>query len=182
MARGLRSAWPVSVIACGTLLGHAVTYAFEGRSLADGHHGYFAPMLEVVLASAFLGCALIIGRAVTSLRAPHMNALPPLQWLWLIVASFQTAAFATLEFFEGDAPDVFGCGVEVLMALLVAIVIMLLCRVVERCAQAILYAYAQRPQSSGASRRRLPLPVDGARSLAVRVGVYRFERPPPVIG
>ena len=181
MARALRSAWLASFIACGTLLGHAVTYALEGRSLADGHHGYLAPMLEVVLASAFLGCTLIVGRAITSQGFRRTLALPPFPRLWFIVASLQIAGFVTIEFLEGHAPDALGCGVEVLIALLVAVVITLFYRVVERCAQAILYAYAQRLQSSGASTRRLPLPVDAARSLAVCVGVHRFKRPPPLI-
>ena len=183
MAKGLQIAWIASIVACATLLGHVVAYALEGRTLTDGHHGYLAPMLDVVLASAFLGCAVILGRAVTSQRARRMDALPPLPLLWLIVASFQTAAFAALELLEGKAPDALGCGVEVLMALLVAVAIKLFCRVVERCARAMLSTYARRLHSSGASTRRPLLPpVDAALSLAVRVGVHRFKRPPPLIG
>lgn len=182
MARGLQAAWVAGVAACGTLLGHAVAYALEGHSLADGHHGYFRPMLEVVLASALLGCALIVGRAITSQGSRRMPALPPFPRLWFIVASLQIAGFATIELLEGNAPDALGCGVEVLIALLVAVGIKLFCRVVERCARAILYSYAQRLQSPGASTRRPPIPVDAARSLAVCAGVHRFKRPPPLIG
>ena len=182
MARGLQIAWIAGVAACGTLLGHAVAYALEGRSLADGHHGYFRPMLEVVLASALLGCLLIVGRAITSQGLARVHALPSFPRLWFIVASLQIAGFATVELLEGNAPDALGCGVEVLMALLVAVAIMLFCRVVERCAQTIRYAYAQRLQSSGGSTRRLPLRIDAARSLAVCAGVSRFKRPPPPIG
>jgi len=153
MARALQVAWIVTVAVCGTLLGHAVVYALEGRSVADGHHGYFAPMLEVVLASTLLGCALIVDRAITSQGFRRMDALPPLSRLWFIVASLQLAGFVTIEFFEGNGPDALGCGVEVLIALLVAVGIALFYRVVERCVQTILYAYAQRLQSSGASTR-----------------------------
>jgi len=182
MARGLQIAWVAGVAACGTLLGHAVAYALEGRSLADGHHGYFRPMLEVVLASALLRCLLIVRRAITSQALGRMHALPPFPRLWFIVASLQIVGFVMIELLESNAPDALGCGVEVLMALLVAVTITLFCRVVERCAQTMLYAYAQRLQSSGASPRRLPLQVDAARSLAVCAGVHRFKRPPPLIG
>ncbi len=181
MSKWLQLAWIASVVTGGTLLGHAIAYTLEGRSLADGHHAYFAPMLEVVLASVFLGCALIVGRAIASRGLRRMQALPPLLQLWIIVASLQIAGFATIEFLEGSAPNAVGCGIEVLMAFLVAVAIALFCSVVERYAAAILCSYAQRMQSPDASTRRVRFPIDAARSLAICAGVRRFQRPPPLI-
>jgi hypothetical protein len=183
MARTLGIAWFAGIVTGGTLLGHAVAYALEGRSLADGHHGYFAPLADVAVASALLGCALVAGRAIASRGVRHHAlALPRLPQLWVGVASLQVAGFAGLERLEGNAPNALGCGIEILIALFVAIAMTLFGRVVEQLAQSIVSAYAPRLRAPCFATGRSAATVDAARALAVRVGVRRFKRPPPILG
>jgi hypothetical protein len=182
MAKLLRAAWAAGIVASGTLLGHIIAYALEGRSSADGHHAYFSPLLEVAVASALLGSALFAGRRIASRGLHRTHALPPLSRLWFIVASLQTAGFVALELLEGNTPDALGCIVQIFAALLVAVAMTLFCRILEHCAHIMLCSYATRLRSSaGALTRRLP-PVDAARTLTSRAGVRRFKRPPPTIG
>lgn len=164
------------------LLGHTLTYALENRTLADGHHAYFVPLLEVLVASALVCCALLVGRAISNRGLRTMQASPPLWRLWLIAASAQTAGFVMLEVLEGNAPDAFGCAVQVVMALLAALTIALFYRVIERCALAISSSYAGRVAPSRDSVKRLVWQIDVARILTVRTGIRRFKRPPPVFG
>lgn len=182
MSRVLRNAWVASIVACGTLIGHTVTYALEGRDLADGRHGYFAPILDVVLASALLACALLVGRVVSSYGIHRVRALPSLPRLWLVAAVLQVAGFVTLELLEGNAPDAVGCSVQIVVALLVAVSMTLFWRVVHRYAEALLISYARRTRSPARPASGLLSPVDAVRSLVVRAGVRRFKRPPPQVG
>ena len=138
--------------------------------------------MALLVASALVCCALLVGRAISARGLRTMRALPPLWRLWLIAATAQTAGFVVLEVLEGNAPDAFGCAVQIVVALLAALTMTLFYRVIERCALAILSSYAGRIASCPNLAKRPVCQIDVARSLTVRTGIRRFKRPPPVFG
>lgn len=181
MRWALRIAGLLSVAACGTLVGHALTYLFEGRTLADGRHGYFSPLLEIVFAAAALSFVIFVVRALRASGDRSVCGTPPLPAFWVLLATMQVAGFAALEALEGNAPDTFGWCVEVLVALLVAVGISLFLGLVERCVLAIAAAYGDRARRHDG---RIPPRTDAPGSalrLAFCIGVHRFQRPPPIV-
>jgi hypothetical protein len=180
MRRALRIAGLLSVAACGTLVGHALTYLLEGRTVADGRHGYFSPLLEIVCAMAALSFVVVAVRALRASGDARVCATPPLAVFWAIVATIQVAGFAALESFEGNAPDTFGWCVEILVALLVVIGVSLFLGLVERCVIAIAATYAMRARRHDTVISMQPAALGSAARLAFSIGIHRFKRPPPI--
>jgi hypothetical protein len=181
MRRGLGISGLLSVAAFAMLVGHAVTYLLEGRTLADGRHGYFAPLLEIVFASVALSCVVLIVRAMRAREGDRVSETPSLPVLWMTLATLQVVGFAALESLEGNAPDAAGWGVEVIVALIVAVGVALFLGFVERCILAIATTYLGRERNH---RSTTGLRAAGVRSplqLAVCAGVHRFKRPPPIV-
>src|SRR6516225_9910275 len=120
LRRASRIAGLLSVASCGTLAGHAVTYLLKGRTMDDGHHGYFSTLLAIAIASVLLCGIVAVVRlvAMSSNRAVRRAPFSPA--FYLTLATLQVAGFAALEFFEGNAPDVISCGIEALAAVVIA--------------------------------------------------------------
>jgi len=180
MRQALRIAGLLSVAACGTLVGHALTYLLEGRTVADGRHGYFSPLLETVFAAATLSFVVIAVRALRASRNARVCATPTLPAFWVIVATMQVVGFAALESFEGNAPDIFGWSVEIVVALLVIVGVSVFLGLVERCAIAIAATYARRARRYDNVLSMRPLAPGTSVRLALLIGIHRFQRPPPI--
>lgn len=181
MRRALGISGLLSVAAFGTLVGHALTYLLERRTLADGRHGYFALLVEIVCASVALSCVVLVVRAMKIRNGRRLHETLSLPVLWMLLATLQVAGFAGLESVEGNAPDVTGWGLEVLVALVVAVAVALFLGFVARCILGTGATYLERERShrgvmaSRASGVRSPL------QLTICAGVHRFKRPPPII-
>jgi len=177
----LRTTWLACVAAGATLFGHIVAYLAEGRSLADGRHGYLMPSLDGTLAVVLLGFAILVARAVSAGRYRQAPiALPPPAPLWVRLALVQTTGFVGLERLEGHAFDLVGCAVEALTALVVVLVLALLLGMIERCAEVAGATYLRRCQTKRAGVWRIPaFAITPSFRLATHVGVRRFQRPPP---
>ncbi|TAM74886.1 hypothetical protein EPN44_09990 [bacterium] len=181
MTGRLRLAWVACVAVAVTLLGHAAAYLVQGRDLADGRHAYFAPSLDVASALAILGATLLVVRAAAG-RAVHPPSLPALPHLWAGLSIVQVGGFALLERLEGQTPDLIGCVVEALTALLVAVALTLFFGLVGRCAAGAPAAYLRRygdgPSLKWCTRTGVRVPLQ---PFAARMGTRRFKRPPPAI-
>ena len=180
MRRGLGIGGLLGVAACGTLIGHALTYVLEGRTAADGRHGYFLPVLEIAGASLVLCAVIFIVRATMTQPGRRALGVPSLPFIWAIVAPLQVAGFVALESIEGNSPDAVGWGVEVLVALIVAIAVSLFLGFVERCVIALAATYLSRVRNDRPLCATV-LAVSPSLQLAVSTGVHRFKRPPPIV-
>jgi hypothetical protein len=148
----------------------------------DGRHGYFSPLLEIAIASGLLLGIVAMVRLVTSPRDLRTREAAPSFALYGTLAMLQVAGFVALEFFEGNAPDVFGCGVEVVTALVLAVLVVLFIGFAERYVAPIVTTYLRRARNACDAIRRLSLDfVQPPLRLAVCVGICRFKRPPPII-
>lgn len=164
-----------------TLVGHGLAYAITGRSIADTHHAWLAPVMECSLAALFAICTLLLGS--TLIRAGvlvHTNVERSWVALWPRLAVLQLALFMAMERAEGTHAGVVGCLVQLLVAFAVAYTLALFARILLHCSKAVEAAsrYLERalhPIVSFVSRR--PSPV--AYALAVHAGASRFQRPPP---
>jgi hypothetical protein len=182
LRRAARVARLLSVAACGTLAGHAVTYLLQGRTTDDGHHGYFSPLLAIAIASVLLCGIVAVVRLVTLPRNRAVREASSLTF-YATLATLQVAAFAALEFFEGNAPDVIGCGIEALTALVVGAFVLFCISFAERYVAPVLTTYLRRTRNACNAIRRLPANfVQPPLRLAVCAGICRFKRPPPIIG
>lgn len=149
----------------------------------DGHHGYFALVLELAVAAVLLCAVVTIARILTAAGGRRVYETPSLPTLCLTLAALQVAGFTALEFSEGNAPDLIGCGVEILAALLIAVAVSLMLSLVERCVAPILTTYLRRGSGAEAALRCAPPAfVRPPVLLAVCIGVRRFKRPPPILG
>jgi len=183
LRRAARIAGFLSVAAFGTLAGHVATYLLKGRTMTDGHHGYFSPLLGIAIASVLL-CSIVAvvrlvivpsNRGVREVRSPLA--------FFVALATLQVAGFAALEFLEGNAPDVTGCGIEALTALAIAASVFFFMSVAERYVAPALTTYLCRTRNACNAVKRLPADfVQPPLRLAVCAGVSRFKRPPPVSG
>ncbi len=180
MRRALGITGLLSVAAFGTLVGHAVTYLLEGRTLTDGRHGYFAPLLEIVFASVALSCVVLVVRAMRAHEGRRVHETPSLPVLWMMLAALQIIGFAALESIEGNAPDAAGWGVEVIIALVAAVAVALFLGFVERCTLAAMATYLRREQNRSGTLRLRATAIRSPLQLAISIGIYRFKRPPPI--
>jgi hypothetical protein len=170
----------LSVAALGTLAGHALTYLLEGRTLADGRHGYFALLVEIVFASVALSGVVLVVRALRTREDRGPREMPSLPVLWTMLATLQVVGFAALESVEGNAPDVAGWGLEAIVALVIAVGVALFLGFVERCILGITTTYVGRERSHRSVLTFRAATVRSPLQLTVCAGVHRFKRPPPI--
>jgi hypothetical protein len=170
----------LSVAAFGTLLGHALTYLLEGRTLTDGRHGYFALLVEIVFASVTLSGVVLVVRALRTREDRGPREMPSLAVLWPVLATLQVVGFAALESIEGTAPDVAGWGLEVAVALVIAVGVALFLGFVERCVLGIATMYVARERSHRSVLTFRAATVRSPLQLTVCAGIHRFKRPPPI--
>jgi hypothetical protein len=171
----------LSVAAFGTLVGHALTYLLEGRTLTDGRHGYFALLAEIVFASVALSCVVLVVRALRTREDRRPRDMPSLPVLWAVLATLQVAGFAALESIEGNAPDVAGWGLEVVVALVIAVGVALFLGLVGRCILGITTTYIGRERTHHSVLTLRAAAVRSPLQLTVCAGVHRFKRPPPIV-
>lgn len=149
----------------------------------DGHHGYFSAVLELTIAAALLCAVIAVARLLAGAAGARVCATLSLPALCAALAALQVVGFAALELSEGNAPDVIGYGVEILVALLVAAIVSLMLTLVEQCVIPIVTRYLRRTNCMDAAVRRSPVAfVRPSSTLAVCIGVRRFKRPPPLFG
>ena len=149
----------------------------------DGHHGYFSPLLAIAIVSMLLCSIVAVVRLVTvpSNRAVR-EARSPLAF-YVTLATLQVAGFAALECFEGNAPDVIGCGIEALTALVIAAFAFFFISLAERYVAPVVTTYLRRTRNACNAIKRLTAGfVQPPLRLAVCAGICRFKRPPPTIG
>lgn len=180
----MRRPLPVWLLAAlpATLVGHAIAYALTGQSMADPRHGYFGPSLEFAAGFFLALCIVLVLGALTRAGAiarvrVEARTLP----LWLKLAPLQVALFCALERAEGLLPSLAGCGVQIALALLLALTLASFARVLARCVRAASVAatYLQRLRGQTVERYLRREPVVCAYALSVRAGSSRFGRPPP---
>jgi len=162
------------------LAGHALTYAFMGRSLADGHHAYYASLLQFSTLLLAVCCVVFAARAMT-----RIGWIAPLQQsiltTWLKLSVGQILLFAVFERFEGYVPAVAGYAAQLLVALFAALAIQYFSRFIARCQDGTREAqsYLRRLLASARGVRLCVRPFEPAYALRVRAGISRFQRPPP---
>jgi drug/metabolite transporter (DMT)-like permease len=151
--------------------------------MTDGHHGYFSPLLGIAIASVLL-CSIVA--VVQLVIVPRNRAVRKARYslaFFVALATLQVAGFAALEFLEGNAPDVIGCGIEALTALLIAACVFFFTSVAERYVAPAVTTYLRRTRNACNAVRRLPADfVQPPLRLAVCAGICRFKRPPPTFG
>ena len=149
----------------------------------DGHHGYFSPLLAMAIASVLLCSIVALVRLVTAPRNRAAREAPPSLAFYVTLATLQVAGFAALEFFEGNGPDVIGCGIEALTALVIAAFVLFFISFAERYVAPAVTTYLRRTRNACNAIIRLPADfVQPPLRLAVCAGICRFKRPPPIIG
>jgi hypothetical protein len=172
--------WTAAVVPA-TLAGHGIAYALAGRSLADGHHAWIAPGLEISVAVLLAVCTTMLGGALMRLHLlVHSGIERSLLALLPRLCVAQLTIFVLMERAEGTHASALACVVQLAVALCAAYLLSLFARLVADCIAgaeeagrylARLYA----PCASFAFRQ----PQWCTNSLAVRVGSYRLKRPPP---
>ena len=118
------------------IVGHALAYAFGGRSAAANHHAWVLPVLEGSLALTLsVGMALMGGAFVRArVLAGHLVQRSLIE-LWPRLAVCQVLLFCGIERAEGTNPTVLGCVMQVLVALFAAYIISVFARVVAACSR-----------------------------------------------
>jgi hypothetical protein len=149
----------------------------------DGHHGYFSLLLAVAIASVLLCSIVAVVRLLTVPSNRAVREAPPAVAFYVALATLQVAGFAALEFFEGNGPDVIGCVIEALTALVIVALVVFFISFAERCIAPVVTTYLRRTRNACNAIRRLPADfVQPPLRLAVCAGVSRFKRPPPITG
>lgn len=172
--------WLAAVVPA-TLAGHGLAYALSGRSAADGHHAWMAPVLEISLGLLIAACMVLAADAL--MRAgvfAHTAAERSWLALWPRLALAQLALFGTIEQLEGTHAGMFGCAVQIFVALVTAYVLYAFAHLLARYARNSEAAsrFLQRVlQSVTSFVSRRPAAISYA--LAVHAGHSRFQRPPP---
>lgn len=172
--------WILGVVPA-TIAGHALTYAITGRSMAETTHLWVAPALEGSVA-LLLGCALwLFGGALlrTGFVIGRLCEQETMH-VWPRMAAVQTLLFVALERFEGSGVSLFGCAVQLLVALLVAHLLHRFVAMLGACERATQRAarYLERLDASPLAfvGRDLYRTTIALEPLAVR---RRFGRAPP---
>ena len=149
----------------------------------DGHHGYFSLALELGVAATFFSATVAAVRILNAASQGRVYETASLPRLCAMLATLQVMGFAGMERLEGNAPNLIGCGIEVLTALLIAVAISFVLALVERCVIPVVATYLRRSNERFAASRRSPsAAVRPPMLLAVRTGIRRFKRPPPIFG
>jgi drug/metabolite transporter (DMT)-like permease len=149
----------------------------------DGHHGYFSPLLAIAIASVLLCSIVAVVRLVTLPSNRAGREAPSSLTFYVTLATLQVAGFVALEFFEGNAPDVIGCGIEALTALVIAAFVFFFISFAERYVAPVVTTYLRRTRNACNAIRRLPADfMQPPLRLSVCAGICRFKRAPPIIG
>ncbi len=177
--RGRLPLWPAAVIPA-TIAGHALAYAWMGRSLADGRHGWVAPALEIGLA-LLAGCAAaLLANVLLSERATATSSESSVVALWLRLAVAQSALFLAVEWLEGTRIDPVGFGVQIAVALIAAGVLASFARFLALCATGLCLPLRHVERRFSAPRCvRTSWAHTTVLALAASAGPARFQRPPP---
>ncbi len=152
-----------------------------GRTMADGHHAWFAPTLEISAAVLIALCLALAGSALMRARVvAQVGVERSLMALWPRLAVAQFVLFAGMERAEGTHATLLGYAVQMAVALVAALVLSLFARLLARCIDSASEAgrYLERLFAEVAtiiSRRSVWCPS----TLAVQIGSHRFVRPPP---
>ncbi|HEV2261771.1 MAG TPA: hypothetical protein VGR69_05730 [Candidatus Rubrimentiphilum sp.] len=180
----MRKALPLWVMAVvpATLVGHALAYFLDGRSMADGRHAWFAPVFECSIAALILLCASLLSRSIFRYRFDSgFKSGASIFSVWLQLAIVQTTVFAAIETAEGAKITFFALAVQIVVALCAAYLLSLFARLVARCLASAQEAFgcllrllAQRSTFIGRE------PTARAVILFACAGSHRFQRPPPI--
>lgn len=165
-----------------TLMGHWLVYAWVGRSLSDGRHGYAMPSLELTAIVLGLLCAGLLAAALVRAGIIDRVRLETTGWsLWLKLAPVQVGLFAVVERFEGYVPSMAGCLLQCALAGAVAALLALFARFFFRCVlqSRETSAYLQRLLNSVSQTHVGRAPFTASLALCAGVGPIRFGRPPP---
>lgn len=170
----------IAAVVPATVVGHWLTYVIGGVSMADGHHGWFAPVLEGSFAAFACLVAVVLGRTLVDAGILARTVEKPSFWrMWPRMAAAQAFLFVAIETTEGTRLHGFGCLVQIAVALIAALALCILGALLQTCAQVIhRAAYARRVTATTFLRRE---PLSLAVSLAALLGRHRFQRPPPPI-
>jgi hypothetical protein len=163
----------IAAVVPATVVGHWLTYVIAGVSMADGHHGWFVPVLEVSLAVFACVLAAVLGRMLA-----RTVGKPSFWRIWPRMAAAQAFLFAVIETTEGTRLHGFGFFIQLAVALIAALALCVLGELLQTCAQVIYRAAYARRVTATAFVRREPLSL--AVSLAALLGRHRFQRPPPL--
>jgi hypothetical protein len=152
-----------------------------GRSTADGHHTWLAPVLECSLALLATLCLLIAGGALLKSGIFAQTRIEQsCAALWPRLAFTQIGLFAIIEHAEGTHVTIIGVLVQIAVALLAAYVLSLFVGLLARCALGTEAAAAYLQRLLGDCARYVSHDAaTPAFALAVRAGASRFQRPPP---
>jgi hypothetical protein len=151
--------------------------------MEDGHHGYFSPLLAIAILSVLLFSIVAVVRLVTVPGNRAVREAPSPLAFYAALATLQVAGFAALEFFEGNVPDVIGCGIEALTALVIAAFVVFFISFAQRYVAPLVTTYLRRTRNACNAISHLPADfVQPPLRLAVCAGICRFKRPPPTIG
>lgn len=171
----------LAVVLPSTIAGHALAYAFSGRTVSDGHHTWLVPVLEGSLALVLAVATWLFGGALVRARiVAHGLAQRHALALWPRLAVLQVALFFTIERAEGAPISVLGALAQLLVALLAACIVTRFARLLAACARGTEEAarYLERlfNQHSVFVRRA---PSAAAFALTVSARSRRFGRAPP---
>lgn len=165
-----------------TLVGHALAYFLDGRSMADGRHAWFAPLFECSIAALILLCASLLSGSIFRYRFDSgFKSGASIFSVWLQLAIVQTTLFAAIETAEGAKITLLALAVQIAVALCAAQLLAIFARLIACCAAGTKEA-AQHLQRLF-TRRSIFIrrePATRVVMLFACAGSYRFQRPPPV--
>jgi len=171
--------WAAAILPA-TLIGHGIAYAAQGRSLADGHHGWIAPVFEWSLALLIALCTMLLGDTLMRAHVLAQSAAESsVLAVWPRLALSQIGLFMMMERAEGTHAGLLGCFVQIVVAFATAYVICLFARLLARCRKGSAVNRYIRRLLSIAPSFAVVEPAYVAHALAVRAGASRFQRPPP---
>ena len=172
--------WGFAVLPA-TLVGHALAYAFSGRTQTDAAHVYFVPALDLTLAALFVACLVSLGGAFLRRRHFALNADESIGSSWMKLALAQMTLFTALELLERHPPTPPAYAVQLGVTLLAAALLYSFAGVLRKCASAGIAAQTY--------LRRLVSQPDGLRvrndgpcfavASHAHAGRSIFKRPPP---
>jgi hypothetical protein len=183
MRDGVKAPLPVwaAAVLPAALVGHGLAYAAAGRPLIDAHHAWLAPAFELSAAFLIALCLALAGGTLIRIKVlAHSSIERSMLALWPRMALAQIAAFVLMERAEGSHAALFGCLIQIAVALGAASLLSLFARLLVRCVRLASQAcaYIERLRTVG---RVFVLgePRTCAFALAVVAGSHRFQRPPP---
>lgn len=163
------------------LLGHALTYLLDGRSMLNGQHSWMLPAVEASAAFLVGVFTLLVATALLDARIMTYSRFECSAWrLWPRLGAAQVALFCLVEHVEGTHAGFLGCAIQLAVAYLCAALVAHFTRLIVDCARGTAQAARYLVRSFAAPAvfaAREPLVA--AAALAVCAGTSRFQRPPP---